>query len=224
MAVLVACAAAGAVASPVVGASSSPPAGTTWVQVDGDMVAAAGLVDPLRARSRPGRATPGYETSPSVTGNLGSYDVRLADSPGIESLRPEIEEAARRSRTRRAATSAWSPGRPTPPKRRASKILLVVSTASPCSASPWIGCGGVQTVTGSAPNLVATSGKVWFRPDLLDLDGHNRQHVVSHEMGHALGLVHYDALHDGEVQVMHKSSYDAVVVPVGRSRRPALPP
>ena len=33
------------------------------------------------------------------------------------------------------------------------EILVVVTSASPCSASPWIGCGGVQTTTGSTPNL-----------------------------------------------------------------------
>jgi hypothetical protein len=89
------------------------------------------------------------------------------------------------------------------------EILVVVASASPCSASPWIGCGSVETTTGSPPNLIATSGKVWLHPDVLGLSAHNRQHVVSHELGHALGLRHYDGRHDGQPQVMHSSSYDA---------------
>jgi hypothetical protein len=177
-----------------------------WVRVDGDMVMATDLVS-ARASFDAGE---GWITYPSMTGNLGNYDIELVDSPGIESVRPELEEAAAEVSAATGGDVHVVSGETEDSIPGTGEIAVVVTTASPCAGTVWIGCGGVQTMSGNAPNLIATSGKVWLHPDLLDLtDAHNRQHVVSHELGHALGLRHYDALYDGQIQVMHTSSYDA---------------
>ena len=169
------------------------------------------MVVPAALAAEPGARAEGEGYLTSLAGNLGSYDIRLVDSSGVESVRPEVEEAAREVHDATGGDMRVLAGvtedveDPAP-----GEILVVVTSASPCSASPWIGCGSVETTTGSTPNLIATSGKVWLHPDVLGLSAHDRQHVVSHELGHALGLRHYDGRHDGEAQVMHSSSYDAL--------------
>jgi hypothetical protein len=192
-------------AGPSAQATTDRPEDGSWRLVDGDMVMPAGLLEGYATRS----SGEGYITYPSMTGNLGSYDIRLVDSSGVESVRPELEEAAAEVEAATGGDLRVAPGVTGDGEPGRGEIVVVVSSASPCSVSVWIGCGGVQTMSGTLPNLIATSGKVWLHPELLDLDGQDRQHVVSHELGHALGLRHYDAPFDGQTQVMHTSSYDA---------------
>ena len=48
-----------------------------------------------------------------------------------------------------------------------------------------------------------TSGQVWIRPEVTEYADDDKQAVVEHEIGHALGLDHFAAEFEGHRQVMH---------------------
>ena len=211
------------VATPAVGAAAPGPVDDAWVHVDGDMVVPAALAAEPGARAE----GEGYLTSPSMTGNLGSYDIRLVDSSGVESVRPEVEEAAARGRTTPpAATCASSPGvtedvedpaRGRDPGRR--HVLVAVLGVAVDRLRRRADDDRARPRTS-----IATSGKVWLHPDVLDLDARTTASTscpTSSATRSASGTT--TGAHDGEVAGHAPVVVRRAVVPVRRPRRAALP-
>ncbi|MDQ3982826.1 MAG: VCBS repeat-containing protein, partial [Actinomycetota bacterium] len=83
------------------------------------------------------------------------------------------------------------------------EIYVKVSTewTPSCNVPNVAGCGGTEGYApGESPFLVVAAGKVWIAPR--KLDDSDLQNLLLHEMGHAVGLVHYEPNYEGLPQVM----------------------
>lgn len=140
---------------------------------------------------------------------LDHYEIRLVESAGIEELRPyvaravgEASAAGGQSLELRAGTVA-----PTGPQR--GQIDIVVSSHSPCGGM-WLGCGGPNVEGGTI-----VSGQIWISPRAFRRPSNETANTVRHELGHTLGLAHYEYLHEDRVQTMHPTRFDAAAYESG---------
>lgn len=143
-----------------------------------------------------------------------SYTLRLVESPGVESLRPVIETAVNEIRAAGGAPIEVAAGTipDTVPDREpgVGEILLSVDDTTPCG--PGVaGCGGPGpfAIRPSDHKTVVEGGRAWIYSAVLGYTGAQKQHVVDHELGHALGLAHYEPWYSDGYQVMHPSNYEA---------------
>lgn len=144
----------------------------------------------------------GYRLLGDIT-LLPHYDVRLVRSNSIEVLRPLIESATSAAAEAGGQSMTVLPGIAEPGGPSQGQIDVMVSDRSPCVGS-WLACAG--------PNIdggVARSGRVWIHPRLFQKSRHNVENAIRHEIGHVLGLAHYDGIHEGRRQTMHSTSFDA---------------
>lgn len=101
------------------------------------------------------------------------------------------------------------PGKVSRTKPRKGEILVRIADRSPCTPqSPnWWGCGGPDAykwVKGSRHRSVwVTKGRIWIRPAALTSGTPDQKKTVyRHELGHVLGLGHYDGVYKGRYQIM----------------------
>jgi hypothetical protein len=133
------------------------------------------------------------------------YTIRLVDSPGVELLRVDVEDAAAEFTGETGIPVTVAPGVVADRAPVDGEILVGVSTTNVamCADALWRGC--TQSNVGyGGPNagvLYQLSADVEIRPHALT-DLYGRRHVVFHELGHAFGLTHYNAVFEGRLQVM----------------------
>ncbi|MFC4222918.1 hypothetical protein [Lysinibacter cavernae] len=207
-------------AVPTTPPTSEPPSEDSEVDEFPAQVDSGGLVEgPEGGLSAfPGTAAVvgnGFAISGSIRYNNGNYVLRLIDSPGIGILRASVIEAINNINQTGAVTITLAAG--TIPAKPAidvrGELYLEVSAVSPCSA-PWAGCGVAKTAR--EDNLTkAISGRAWVHPLVFDYGPNIRKHVIIHELGHALGLSHFDSQYAGQWQLMNKGRYDSLVLASG---------
>lgn len=187
------------------------PAGR-WVSVDGDMLAWQAAGQPLPQRVGPLAPGDGYYLFDNANALDAVYTVRLQSSEGIETIRPHVEQAARELQSGtglvvHVAAGTVPPGTQPGP----GEIQVFVGPLPPVCPPTSAGCAGVfNYVRNELSGVRYISGSnAWINPVVLGYPADSRQHVISHELGHTLGLAHFDGAYYGGYQVMHSSSYDA---------------
>ena len=98
----------------------------------------------------------------------------------------------------RTASTSAAPG----------EILVEVSPTSSCAATQpaWIACTDRIRVVGPDPATglkTIESAHIVLRDTLASRSAQYRFGTIAHEMGHSLGLAHYDAAYNGRYQLMH---------------------
>lgn len=132
-------------------------------------------------------AAGGYAVFSSTARWLPSgYTIRLSGGDRrIEEYRDEFEAAARAASTATGRAVQVAPGQGGGVDPGRGEIVVVLGPG-PCGDGA-IGCGG-PTLT--ARELVA--GRVWVHPAGLERASAHRANLAVHELGHALGLQHFD--------------------------------
>lgn len=131
------------------------------------------------------------------------YEIRLVDSHRVEELRPHVTESVAAASAASGVPLTVLPGTVAPTGPREGQIDIVVSSRSPCGGL-WLGCGGPNIDGGRIE-----SGVVWINPRLFERPVHEMSNTVRHELGHTLGLAHYEYLHEDRVQTMHPTLFEA---------------
>lgn len=188
-----------------------------WRVVDGDAVIWVDEGDVGIAAAGPVVTPYGY----SLFAGFGepalhsSYTIRLVSSPGIEQLRPFFESAAFVLSFMTGVAVSVAPGTVLPADSPGSReILASVSSTSPCTGG-WVGCGGPRGSESDGTTRYVRGGMVWIHPTALSYTIPQLDHVIRHELGHALALAHYDFVFESAWQIMHSSRYDATSYQTG---------
>lgn len=127
----------------------------------------------------------------------GGYTLRLTGADGrIEQYRHDLAAAARAASavTGVPVRVAAGFGGPVDPGRGE---IAVVLGSGPCGSGS-VGCGGPSLTTREV-----VSGRVWISPSALGLSAAQRANLAAHELGHALGLQHFDGSWTDGRQVMY---------------------
>ncbi len=193
-------------ARPHVSADDSP----RWIQTGSDSVVGADAVGAQR-QARTAVALAGAGFNAYGTPNFGDYTIVLVTSAegNIEDYRDEFEVMADQVNARNGLSIRVAPGTIAGPADPIDldppegQIWATISSTSPCAGSAWAGCGGPggnRVIDGVAHY---TYGALWLHTTRLAPAGPvAKQAVVSHEIGHTLGLTHFDTIFEGQYQVM----------------------
>lgn len=153
----------------------------------------------------------GYALMQDTVVNAYSYTVKLVASPRVEQYRSTVQSVANELRAAGFAQLTVAAGTFTPEANQGPadhEIWVWATSTSSCASNGGgvLGCGGPGTVKrAGGTDSIALSGKVWLLPSLDVQNAAYKYNVVAHELGHALGLDHYDAAFQNLLQMMHSS-------------------
>ncbi|HVF04434.1 MAG TPA: hypothetical protein VNA20_06320 [Frankiaceae bacterium] len=151
---------------------------------------------------------------------LPEYDIYLVDSTpfDVEVLRSEVQRAADDYEAITGLTATVAAGTIADRAAGHGEILVrvtpdmggcgEVNTQNLLSPGITLGCADSgRGYDGPRPGVYyQTSTYIRISPLLLTVYSSRLPHSVMHEMGHAFGLSHFNAVFEGQVQVMHGSN------------------
>ena len=213
------------------GANTAQPAGADeptieWVRTGSDSVVEAGAFEAMQAAEAEAQgdaeATNGGPFGAVNLGegfnvfslrSYGDYTIHLVDSSpyNIEDYRSLVQNMANQVNApyglslQVAAGTLPTPANPSQPNVPNGEIWVMMTASSPCGAlmGSSLGCGGVRGLSVIEGEARFSAGAVWLNPTMPSTC---QQPVVSHEIGHALGLNHFDDLYLGQKQIMASST------------------
>lgn len=161
---------------------------------------------------------PGYnqlQNLPIATFNR--WEIVLVDSPGIELVRPKAQDTADQLSLLTHADWSVRPGvmsyeGPNPgdidqeyltePGTLQMRVADDHYGSFECGGSTgWVGCGGPSSVAFEYPyDAVISAGLITVKPGW---PGASLGNIVTHEVGHVVGLGHFEPDYLGETQVMY---------------------
>ncbi|HYG93585.1 MAG TPA: hypothetical protein VD859_08325 [Nocardioides sp.] len=149
-----------------------------------------------------------------------TYEVRLVRRGGNDAdvMRAGWESAVLRNPY---VDMTVMPGTVRRTKPRRGEILVVLDSTSRCGrAYPnWLGCSQPQKLTWvpgtDRRRALVHSGTIRIRPRLLETYPTHAVHVYMHEIGHILGMSHFDKKYEGAYQVMRTQSSTSTTYQAG---------
>ncbi len=147
----------------------------------------------------------GFEVQSPIRNNIGTYKVNLVDTPNVEQYRSTVDAVAVRLEGLGVAKLTVAQG--VIPDRSGTvptgEIDVRTTPLPACSGSRGsIGCAQAYVVLRADGSLTATSARVSLDVTADKYNAVGKTQLVFHEIGHALGLDHYDDLFEGSAQMM----------------------
>jgi len=195
--------------------AAEPSEPTLWIKTSDDSVVRADVMQALAAEAAKDQfqAVSSGDGFYAFSHNIAEYTLRLVTSGegDIESYRDELQQTANAISSQTNIIMSVAPGTVAGPVNPSylmapdGEIWVMIASSSGCGtlSGGALGCGGTNGYRSINGELRLSAGVVWLNPTL---PSKCHQSVVNHEVGHALGLSHFDAPYLGQIQVMKSTT------------------
>lgn len=155
-------------------------------------------------------AQTGYAIDDATLSNVGTYTIYLEKSDQVETLRSSAEKTAKRLNRIDGYSVAVASGQWPQKDPESGEIRLRTGVEQSCGdVVEWAGCTTPWRVELPDGKNRIIGGAVVIHEKVLSRGEDARYSTVAHEVGHALGLQHYDETFRGEYQLMVPTASNA---------------
>ncbi|HEX4465242.1 MAG TPA: hypothetical protein VH042_11440 [Solirubrobacterales bacterium] len=156
----------------------------------------------------------GFKVLDSSYVDRPTYTLHLVEGPNAEAFRAAAEVAASDALQASGVSIVVAPGTVSDHEPSEGEILVRLGAApSGCTGAEVYGCTYPILRSGAREldnRWLINGARMWLNPVAAGWSADDKSHLVEHELGHALGLAHYEWMYEGTLQVMNGSHYGAV--------------